>query len=232
MNAAPSGHDGSQGTPSTPLTDFQIEVARAFFALPGSRGFLLAGGAALAAQGMTSRPTHDLDLFTAPGRGVVSEAVPALEAAAIARGWTTRRVREAETFARLVVTGATEALLIDLAVDATPERAPTMTIAGPALDPVDLAGRKVIALFDRAEARDFTDVHSLAARYGTDRLLELAAAVDAGFDIDVFTQMLDSLSRFTDDEIPAPDGDAAAVRAFAADWAATLRDSQRRRPRP
>ena len=33
----------------------------------------------------------------------------------------------------------------------------------------------MIALFDRAETRDFTDVHALAARYGTVRLLELAA---------------------------------------------------------
>ena len=32
------------------LTAFQMEVARLFFALPGSAGFLLAGGAALVAQ--------------------------------------------------------------------------------------------------------------------------------------------------------------------------------------
>jgi hypothetical protein len=213
----------------TPLTDFQIEVARLFFALDESAGFLLAGGAALAAQGMTTRPTQDLDLFTAPGRGVVAEALPALEAAAAEQGWVTRRVREAETFARLVVTGSGESVLVDLAVDATPERPSTMSIAGPTLDPVDLAGRKVVALFDRAEARDFADVHALAARYGADRLLELAAAVDAGFDVEVFADMLDSLSRFTDDEIPASDGDAPAVRAFMANWAAALRGHGRPR---
>ena len=55
----------------SPLTAFHVEVARAFFDLPQAAGFLLAGGAALAAQGLTSRPTQDLDLFTAPGRGVV-----------------------------------------------------------------------------------------------------------------------------------------------------------------
>jgi hypothetical protein len=31
-----------------------------FFALPASRGFLLAGGAALLAQHLTARPTEDL----------------------------------------------------------------------------------------------------------------------------------------------------------------------------
>jgi len=52
------------GHPSETLTAFQIEVARFFFSLPTSASFLLAGGAALLAQGLTSRPTQDLDLFT------------------------------------------------------------------------------------------------------------------------------------------------------------------------
>ena len=64
------------------LTAFQLEVARMFFALPASRGFLLAGGAALLAQHLTARPTEDLDFFTAPERGDVPAARDALEAAA------------------------------------------------------------------------------------------------------------------------------------------------------
>ena len=47
------------------LTAFQLEVARLFFALPASKGFLLAGGAALLAQHLTARRTEDLDFFTA-----------------------------------------------------------------------------------------------------------------------------------------------------------------------
>ncbi|WP_433558722.1 hypothetical protein ACQPWY_09970 [Pseudonocardia xinjiangensis] len=52
----------SYGPPA--LTAFQISAAALFFSLPASEGFLLAGGAAPAAQKLTSRPTHDLDLFT------------------------------------------------------------------------------------------------------------------------------------------------------------------------
>ena len=181
------------------------------FDLPEAAGFLLAGGAGLAAQGMTARPTQDLDLFTAPGRGTVSDASTAFEAMAAGRGWTVRRVRESETFARVVVGAAPEPVVIDLAVDGTPDRPPRMSVAGPTLDPDELAGRKVIALFDRAEARDFADVHALADRYGTDRLLRLAAGVDAGFTVELFAAMLDSLARFTDDEIPAPDPPARTV---------------------
>jgi hypothetical protein len=63
------------------LSTFQLEVARLFFALPASSGFLLAGGAALLAQHLTARPTEDLDFFTAPDRGHVLAARDALEAA-------------------------------------------------------------------------------------------------------------------------------------------------------
>jgi hypothetical protein len=41
-----------------------------FFALPASRGFLLAGGAALLAQHLTAGPTEDLDFFTALSAGM------------------------------------------------------------------------------------------------------------------------------------------------------------------
>jgi hypothetical protein len=44
------------------LAAFQAEVARLFFGLPESRGFLLAGGAALLAQHLTTRPTEDLEV--------------------------------------------------------------------------------------------------------------------------------------------------------------------------
>ena len=60
----PSGDTGAEG--NLGLAAFQLEVARLFFALPASKGFLLAGGAALLAQHLTTRPTEDLDFFTAP----------------------------------------------------------------------------------------------------------------------------------------------------------------------
>lgn len=207
-----------------PLTPFQIEVARAFFDLPEAAGFLLAGGAALAAQGLTTRPTQDLDLFTSPGRGVVAYAMQALEAAAAERGWAVRRARVSDTFARLVVSGPDNSVVVDLAVDATPANPAMMSVAGPTLDPDELAGHKVVALFDRAEARDFADVHALAARYSLDDLIDMAERIDAGFDLAIFADMLDSHRRFTDEEIPSPDPDG--VRRFVERWSAELRDGR------
>jgi hypothetical protein len=87
----PAG-DAQPGLPA-----FQLEVARLFFALPASKGFLLAGGAALLAQHLTARPTEDLDFFTAPERGHVPPHVmpwrprPASEAGAPSGSTTATR---------------------------------------------------------------------------------------------------------------------------------------------
>ena len=72
---------------TTGLTDFQMEVARLFFELPASEGFLLAGGGALLATGLTSRPTDDLDFFGRRGDNDVPNVAAQLVAALAERGW-------------------------------------------------------------------------------------------------------------------------------------------------
>jgi hypothetical protein len=51
----------------------------------------------------------------------------------------------------------------------------------PTLSLRDLAARKTLALFGRAEARDFADVYDLARGFGRDQLLDWAATDDPGF---------------------------------------------------
>lgn len=74
------------------LTQFQTEIARLFFSLPASDGFVLAGGGALFATGLTSRPTQDLDFFGPRGRVDVGAASDQLEAAVTERGWRCERI--------------------------------------------------------------------------------------------------------------------------------------------
>ncbi len=205
------------------LSAFQLEVARLFFALPASHGFLLAGGAALLAQHLTARPTEDLDFFTAPEYGHVLAARDALEAASRHRGWTTQRIHDSETFCRMVIRSADAGVLVDLAVNAPPDLPASVTSAGPTLAPEELAGHKLLALFDRAAARDFADIYVLAHRFGKDVLLARAAQIDAGFDASVLADMIATLDRFSDGELPVPDGSSAAeLRAFYATWRAEL----------
>jgi predicted nucleotidyltransferase component of viral defense system len=205
------------------LSAFQLQVARLFFALPASQGFLLAGGAALLAQHLTARPTEDLDFFTAPERGHVLAARDSLEAAARKQGWSAQRIHDSDTFCRMVIRSADAGVLIDLAVSAPPDLPASATPAGPTLAPEELAGHKLLALFDRAAARDFADVYVLAHRFGKDVLLARATQIDPGFDVNVLADMIATLDRFTDDEIPVPDSSSSAeLRAFYATWRSEL----------
>ena len=198
-----AGGDGSAEA-SPELTAFQLEVTRLFLGLPVSKGFLLAGGAALLAQHLTTRPTEDLDFFTAPERGHVPAARDALEPAARQRGWDTERIHDSDTFCRLIIRGGAARVLVDLAVNAPPDFPASPTAAGPTLAPEELAGHKLLALFDRAAARDFADVYVLARRFGKEVLLARATQIDAGFDARVLAGMLATIDRFTDSEIPCP----------------------------
>jgi hypothetical protein len=157
--------------------------------------FLLAEGAALLAQHLTTRPTEDLDFFTAPDRGHVPAARDALEAAARKRGWATERIHDSDTFCRLVIRSDTAEVVTDLAVDTPPDFPASFTAAGPTLAPEELAGRKLLALFDRAAARDFADVRLLARRFGKDVLLARAAQIDAGFDVGTLAGMIATLNQ-------------------------------------
>ena len=209
------------GTRGTALTDFQVEVATLFFSLPSSDGFLLAGGAALVAQRLTTRPTQDLDFFTASGAAAVHAARDELTAAAVGRGWPVTRVRDHDTFCRLLVQG-TEDLIVDIALDSSPTLPPKLSALGPTFSPGELAGRKVMALFDRAAARDFVDVYMLSSRYSTRTLLSRAQEVDAGFDRRVLADMLSLLDRYSNLDLSLGYVDVPALREFFRQWRADL----------
>ena len=104
-----------------------------------------------------------------------------------------------------------------------PDLPASATAAGPTLAREELAGHKLLALFDRAAARDFADVYVLARLFGKDVMVARARQIDAGFDTRVLADMIATLSRLTDDEVPVPDGTSAAeLRAFYAAWHSEL----------
>jgi len=199
------------------LSAFQVEVAQAFFSIPQARDFVLAGGAALAAQGLTSRPTQDLDFFAQPSTGTVLEAVEAFEELAYGRGWEIQHLRDSSTFVRLMVRGEGN-LVVDLAIDSAPASETVMSFVGPTFDPAELAGRKLLALFGRAEARDFVDVYWLAQRFGTQEMIKQAERVDAGLDLAVLSEMIATLHRFARDELPIKASERADLMSFFDEW--------------
>jgi hypothetical protein len=199
-------------------TDFQITVAHLFFTLKASHGYAVAGGAGLLASELISRPTHDLDLFTHPPVWSVKPARDTFIKATGRRGWQVTVLVDTATFCRMHIVDRDDEVLVDLAIDSPPSVPPTMTILGPTLAPLELAGRKLLALFGRAEARDFADVYVLAERFGREQLLAQAELLDAGFDRPVLAQMIGTLGRFADDEVPLPPELVGAARRFFASW--------------
>jgi hypothetical protein len=64
----------------------------------------------------------------------------------------------------------------------------------------DAVANKMCALYSRALARDFLDVDSavVSGRYSRERLVELAADADAGFERARFADALGALAQITD----------------------------------
>lgn len=186
----------------------------------GTSGLALAGGAALIVQGFVDRTTRDLDYFAMSPR-TVEQATRAIEETMGCHGLVVTRVLVNRGFARLLITYGTEECRVDIGCDSRL----LPPVAGPlglVLAPDELAADKVLALFDRAEARDFADTYALAAIHGRDRLLELAALKDSGFDRLIFAERLGSIARFDRQEFEIDDDTLERLTRFFADWRRAL----------
>jgi hypothetical protein len=125
--------------------------------------------------------------------------LPDAEAALQAAGFEVRRVREGPGFVRLAVERDSDTTEVDLAVDA--RRFPLEIDDDlPLLNATELAVDKVLAIFGRAEARDFVDLAAVVDNFGLDALFKLAARKDPGFSIEVFAEMLGRFDRLRRDE--------------------------------
>ena len=202
------------------VSPFQVEVAQAFFQLPESKTFLLAGGLALLAQGLISRPTSDLNAFTSEVADI-QRAHQAFKELCRLRNWEVHTLHSTETFVRLHVSGSEE-LLIDLALDASPRQTPTMSFIGPTFSLDELAARKLLALFDRAMPRDFVDIYALTRDRQPETLLRDAREIDPGIDVPNLLLALRQIDHYRDEDLPAPGVEIPAIREFFASWVETL----------
>ena len=198
------------------LSPLQEQVAEIIAGLEEATDFALAGGAALISRGDVQRQTKDLDFF-----GLTTDAVdrllPAVERALQAVGLTVRRVQDNPGFARLLVEGANDRTEVDLAADArlfpVEPGQPAPTLSGE-----ELAVDKVLAVFGRAEARDFVDLLAVEKRYGLDRLCELAAEKDRGFTPEIFGGMLIQFRRLRRQEFEIDDAGYERLTRAVEEW--------------
>lgn len=204
------------------LTDAQRRAASIVLQTLQDDGFVLAGGAALVASGISVRPTRDIDVFT-PRPVDVAAAAARVENALNAAGFDAVVRRADGKFATLVVSAGRRRsqFTVDLGRDSI-EWPPVDTSLGPTLSLRELAANKVLALFGRIETRDLSDLHALAAHVEIDGALHDALTKDAGFDPTVLAEMVERVIDSSDSEWPAG-ADVAAVRRFGRALVTSLR---------
>ena len=183
---------------------------------------------------MGNRLSGDVDLFTDwQRRGDFPRAVDAVIVAMESHDYRVAVVVRNETFARLLLTDASrpdeEPEKLELSADWRAHQ-PVLLSVGPVLHPDDAVANKMCALFGRAQPRDFLDVDAAieSGRYSRGRLLELAAAADAGFDRSLFAGAVGALQEITDaafDEYGIEPAELATMRRRFADWQTELRSS-------
>jgi hypothetical protein len=198
----------------------------------------LAGGYAVQAHGIGTRPSGDVDLFLDwQRRGEFADALAAVTGALKAAGLDVHIVARGETFARLLISGHTPGAdpeKLEIAADWRSHE-PVLLAIGPVLHADDAVANKMSALYGRALARDFLDVEAIlvSGRYTRERLLELAAAADPGFEPPMFADALGALTQITDAafaEYGTPADDVGALRHRFAAWRTELIKNQRSSP--
>jgi len=141
-------------------------------------------------------------------------ATDALLKASHEAGLDVEGIRSGPAFARLLVTGPrSDTVLVDLGYDHR-MRPAEPTPLGPALALEELGADKLLALFGRAEARDFVDVHALTARFGMGACSISARRRTAGFDPYVLATMLGNMARLPRSEFDVDDATYARLESF------------------
>ncbi len=207
--------------------EFQAQVTRLALDATSPYGFALAGGQALIAHGVVSRPTKDIDLFTDDSTSILAATRPivdALEAAGLVVDPVRRDAPIVEgledELVEYEVSDDTSTIRIQLVHFDRSERPVDMPI-GPVLHLDDLAGSKVAAFATRAEPRDAIDVAALLDRYSRDDLLALARSADPALTDAELAEAVERLDRTPDSRFAVyglSSADIARVRGRFTGW--------------
>lgn len=166
------------------MLDFHRKLAQLGLEATADWGFVLAGGYAITANGISNRPSTDVDLFT-------NRADPAAFAVAVERlrtafenaGMQVEARRVGPTFydAAVIDPATGESSALQLGLDY--RRWPPMHVLdlGPVLDVRDAVANKMTTLASRGEARDYVDIDAVitSGRFDRRQLLEMADQAEA-----------------------------------------------------
>lgn len=198
------------------LSDIQRAVLESVSLSTRDSDFALAGGGALIVHGLINRSTRDLDFFTTRA-SEIQQFVPRVENRLRELGFRVRPIQTSERFVRIEVSSSDQVIEIDFGVDARLFPG-TYEAGSPILTTKELAVDKVLAIFGRAEARDFEDLAALTRYSSLEELFVLAAKKDAGFRVDVFAQMSRRIHSLEGDEFSRTGSDLDALKEEVKNW--------------
>lgn len=207
------------------MDPFHQRATRVALAADERLGLVLAGGYAISAHGLTSRPSQDLDFATRsplPMAEITDRLAHVLQGA----GYGVTVVEVAPLMARLEIVSGGQMCEVDLLKG--PIGSPVLLDVGPVLALDDAVGMKVAALHDRATHRDFIDVHAAASRagYTLADLERLGAVHKPGFSVEELMDRLDAVElradqRFLDYGLTGEQVDE--MRRWVLAWADDIR---------
>jgi Nucleotidyl transferase AbiEii toxin, Type IV TA system len=204
---------------------FHQQLARVALGAGNELDLVLAGGYAISAHGLTSRPSQDLDFATRSAMPM-AELTERLTEIFRDAGYTVTVIEVAPLMARLMIVADGRTCEVDLLKE--PIGLPVSLEVGPVLALDDAVGMKVAALHDRATHRDFIDVHAAGTRAGyafTD-LERLGAAHKPGFSAEELADRLAAVElradqRFLDYGLTMEQIDE--LRRWTAAWVEDIR---------
>ncbi|WP_326721142.1 MULTISPECIES: nucleotidyl transferase AbiEii/AbiGii toxin family protein [unclassified Streptomyces] len=185
----------------------------------------LAGGYAVQAHGLVSRPSQDLD-FATQHPASMADIVATLAGGLRGKGWSVAVVDTRPLKARLLVTDphSREACEVDLLKEALSRRPVSMDV-GQVVDLEDLVSMKVRALGDRGLPRDVIDVRAACEYYSVLELERLGLREEAEFNLGELRDRLESVVWVSDEEFAAyglGSEEIAELRHWAQDWESDL----------
>jgi predicted nucleotidyltransferase component of viral defense system len=166
------------------LTPFQKRVLKAFTEIEESKAFYLTGGTALSAFYLAHRLSEDFDLFTSE-EPLISVVARKLKTGLENSSIHVEEIRTFSSFWEGVAGRGGESIKIQLAYDSPYMLSATTEQEGLRIHSLDdIAAGKLLALFGRAEERDFVDVYCIVkdGKISLEKMIELAKRKDPGLD--------------------------------------------------
>lgn len=185
------------------LTHLQKKILLHFSNLPDQEAFYLTGGTALSAFFLKHRRSNDVDFFTNLEQ-LIQPISQKLGTSLKNEGFGVERLRGLHSFVELSVSSGDESTVIHFASDSAfrfEQPASLEEIPGLKVDSlIDIATNKLLALFGRAELRDFVDIYFiLKEHFDKTDLIEKSAQKDPGFDLYWLGVAMERINDFSDD---------------------------------